>query len=80
MTIFNKSIEKLYSSLVQLSANEVEKRKIINNLIEILPRIRSKNCCLAVLNILVEYSKEGFFDHVNLISLLLNLINTKQEK
>ena len=78
--LIKKAIEKVHSNLIQLGENDVEKRKVINKLIEILPTIKSKNCCMTLLNMLVQYCNAGLFDHMNLVSLLLNLINSKQEK
>jgi hypothetical protein len=75
-----KAIEKIYSNLIQLSTNDVEKSKIITKLIETLPAIKSKNCCFALLSMIFEYVKQGHFDSMNFANLLMNLINSKQEK
>ena len=75
-----QAIEKIHSNLTQMATNEVEKRKLLNKLIETLPMIKTKNCSMALLAMLFSYCKEGHLDHSNLMSLLLNLVNSKQEK
>lgn len=75
-----QAIEKVHSNLTQMATNDVEKRKILNKLVETLPQIKTKNCSMALLGMLLTYSKEGHLDHMNLMSLLLNLVNSKQEK
>jgi hypothetical protein len=75
-----KAIEKLHSNLIQLAGNEAEKRKLINKLVETIPSIKSKNCCIALFQILLQYCQDGHLEHSNLVGLCLNLVTSKQEK
>jgi len=77
-----QAVAAIYSNLTDDSTkkNETLKRKIINNLFERLHSIDSKNCCIALLSMLIKNCKEENIEPSFLISSMLSLINSKVEK
>jgi hypothetical protein len=84
--IIKKTIDKFHSLLEQNATNDAEKLKLINKLVDTLRQIKSKSCCVSLINMLVQSSapsslpdKTRLIDFKLLVDTFLRLINTKSE-
>lgn len=75
-----QALSRANTIITDLATNEVEKKRSLLKLIDSLRLIKSKNCCLALLKILLKHAKESSIDHHLLINTFLGLINSKAEK
>lgn len=75
-----QSLARVNALITDLASNEVEKKRTVLKLIDSLRLIKSKNCCLSLLKILLKHAKENTIDHKLLINTFLGLINSKAEK
>ena len=69
----------MYKYVKQNSTNLNECKKSIKNMIDIIPLIKSKNCTIVLLKMIVKCCKEEFIDLPCLIIYLLSLINSKKD-
>lgn len=75
-----QALARVNGIIAELAANEVEKKRTVLKLIDSLRLIRSKNCCILLLKILLKHAKESTIDYNLLINTFLGLINSKSEK
>lgn len=75
-----QALARVNGLITDLAANEVEKKRTVLKLIDSLRLIKSKNCCILLLKILLNHAKESTIDYNLLISTFQGLINSKSEK
>ncbi|CAF0861948.1 unnamed protein product [Brachionus calyciflorus] len=74
-----QALAKVNVMIIEYSNNEVEKKRTVLKLVDTLKLIKSKNCCLSLLKILVKLAIENSIDYTLLINSFLSLINSKAE-